>query len=286
MVLGPPGYLRSAMLLFPHAKINLGLNVVRRRADGYHDLQSVMIPIPLRDALEAVVAPGIAAGEVDYVRTGLPIPGDATQDLCMKALQEVRKVRPIPGLRVHLHKVIPMGAGLGGGSSDGTHMLLLLDTLLDLELSASELHGMASSLGSDCPFFLHKTPQLAEGRGEILRPIALELNDLWLVVVNPGAHVSTPEVFRNTTPTGIEVDAVTVLLERPLEEWDALLPNTLEPYVLRTYPSVAHVKETLIDAGAAYCAMSGSGSTVFAFFRTRPPVLAWPPDHLHWSFQL
>lgn len=274
----------AAMLLFPHAKMNLGLNVVRHRADGYHDLQSVMIPIPLRDALEAVVAPGIAAGEVDYVRTGLPIPGGAMQDLCMKAVQAVRKLRPIPGLRVHLHKVIPMGAGLGGGSSDGTHMLLLLNTLLDLELSASELHSTASGLGSDCPFFLHNGPQLAEGRGEILRPIALDLDDLWLVVVNPGTHISTPEVFRNTTPTGVEVDPIAVLLERPMEEWDALLPNTLEPYVLRTYPSVAHAKETFLKAGAAYCAMSGSGSTVFAFFRNQPPALVWPKGHAQWVF--
>jgi len=274
----------AAMLLFPHAKINLGLNVVRRRADGYHDLQSVMIPIPLFDALEAVVAPEVPTGEVDYVRTGLPIPGDAMQDLCMKAVEAVGKLRPLPGLRVHLHKVIPMGAGLGGGSSDGTHMLLLLNTLLDLELSASELHGMATALGSDCPFFLHNCPQLAEGRGEILRPIALAPNDLWLVVVNPGAHVSTPEVFRNTIATGIEVDPVSVLLERPMEEWDTLLPNALEPYVLRTYPSVAHAKETLLKAGAAYCAMSGSGSTVFAFFRNQPPTLTWPPGHAQWMF--
>lgn len=272
------------MVLFPHAKINLGLNVVRRRADGYHDLQSVMLPIPLFDALEAVVDPEIPEGEVVYVRTGLDIPGDASRDLCMKAVDAVRKLRTLPGLRAHLHKMIPMGAGLGGGSSDGTHMLLLLNTLLDLRLKTSELHDMASSLGSDCPFFLHNTAQLAEGRGEILRPVAPDLKGLWLVVVNPGTHVSTSEVFLNSTPTGVEVDPAAVVRERPLEEWDTQLPNTLEPYVLRTYPSVSNAKQTLLRAGAVHCAMSGSGSTVFAFFRKPPPGIVWPPGHSHWVF--
>jgi len=274
------------MLLFPHAKLNLGLNVVRRRADGYHDLQSVMLPIPLRDALEAVVDPEIPAGEVVYERSGLDIPGVASKDLCMKAVDAVRERRHLPGLRIHLHKVIPMGAGLGGGSSDGTHMLLLLNMLLDLRLEASELHAMASSLGSDCPFFLRDAPQLAEGRGDILRPVELDLKGLWLVVVNPGTHVSTPEVFRNSTPTGVEGDPIALFRERPMEEWGTLLPNTLEPYVLSTYPSVAEVKRNLERAGAAYCAMSGSGSTVFAFYRKAPPDTVWPAGHSHWVFAL
>ncbi len=274
------------MLIFPHAKINLGLNVVRRRADGYHDLQSVMFPIPLCDALEAVVDPSMPTGEVVFVRSGLPIPGDASQDLCMKAVDAVRIRHTLPGLRIHLHKVVPMGAGLGGGSSDGTHMLLLLNRLLDLRLEHKELHSMASALGSDCPFFLRNAPQLAEGRGELLRPVELDTKGLWLVVLNPGVHVSTPEVFRNSSPTGLELSPPTVLLERPMEEWDGLLPNMLEPYVSVTYPSVAQAKATLLDAGAAYCAMSGSGSTVFAFFRTPPPAIGWPNDHTQWVFQL
>lgn len=285
-MLDRPEYLRGAMLLFPHAKINLGLNVVRRRADGYHDLQSLMLPIPLRDALEAVVDPMIPANEVVYGRSGLDIPGDATKDLCMKAVDAVRERRHLPGLRIHLHKVIPMGAGLGGGSSDGTHMLLLLNALLDLSLEASELQAMASSLGSDCPFFLIDAPQLAEGRGEILRPVALDLTGLWLVVVNPGEHVSTPEVFKNSTPTGAGSDPVSIVRESPLEDWATLLPNTLEPYVLGTYPKVADAKRILERAGANYCAMSGSGSTVFAFFRKAPPAFVWPTGYSHWVFAL
>lgn len=274
------------MLVFPYAKINLGLNVVERRPDGFHELQSIMVPIPLRDALEVIQDPVLGPGEVHFTRTGLPVPGDPEGDLCIKAIRALHARSPIPGLRVHLHKVIPMGAGLGGGSSDGAHMLMLLDRLLGLGLSREELHFMAAAMGSDCPFFLHHGPQLAEGRGEQLSPVALDLGGTHLLVVNPGLHVPTGEVFTHSTPTGRRLPFREIVEHGDRTHWEELLPNTLEAYVLNTRPEVARVKSMLKDAGAWFAAMSGSGSTVFGLFAEEPPALAWPEGHRAWSFKL
>lgn len=274
------------MLSFPFAKVNLGLRVVRKRPDGYHDLQSVMVPVPLCDGLELVVDPDLGDGQVRYTRSGLPVPGDTSNDLCMKAIRSVGATRPLPGIRMHLHKVIPMGAGMGGGSSDGSHALLLLNEVLSLGIESSELNVLALELGSDCPFFLAPGPKLAEGRGERLRPVDLDLGGLWITLVNPGIHVPTGEVFRNTTPTGTELDLAGLLRSHALEEWDRVLPNTLEPWVVRTHPEVGRLKEALLSAGASYAAMSGSGSTVFGLFRERPPVLEMPPGYRTWTYRL
>ena len=274
------------MIVLPPAKINLGLNVVRRRTDGYHEIESVMVPIPLQDALEAIVDPDVPEGEVVYTRSGLPVPGDTSGDLCMKAWGLLKARHRLPGLRMHLHKVIPMGAGLGGGSSDGAHALLLLDDLLGLDHSKEELAAMAASLGSDCPFFLDRTPQLAQGRGELLRPVALDLSGWWLTVVNPGIHVPTPEVYRHTAPTGDLLDLAQRLTTHPVEKWRELVPNVMETYVFQAYPAVGELKAQLLTMGAVYAAMSGSGSTVYGLFREGPQQMALPKGHAMWSFKL
>jgi len=278
-------YLRP-MIVFPHAKVNLGLNVVRRRADGYHDIESVLFPIPLCDALEVVVDPALPVNGVVLTRSGLSVPGDPDQDLTMRALRGVQHGRTLPGLRVHLHKAVPMGAGLGGGSSDGTHMLLLLNDLLELGLTPDALRGLAEGLGSDCPFFLDRSPQLAEGRGERLTPVPLDLAGTWLVLVNPGEHVPTAEAYRNAVPTGHRMALADTLRMEPMERWWESVPNVLEPFVLRAWPKVARVKERLLAAGANYCAMSGSGSSVFGLFRHDPGRIEWPGDHRAWTFAL
>jgi 4-diphosphocytidyl-2-C-methyl-D-erythritol kinase len=273
------------MIVFPPAKINLGLNVVRKRDDGYHDLQSILVPISLRDALEIIVDPTLPDGEVVLTRSGLPVPGSADQDLCLKAVAAVGRLRPLPGIRLHLHKVIPMGAGLGGGSSDGTHTLLLLNNLLYLKLSAAGLHSLALGLGSDCPFFLEPGPQLITGRGERTSPVQLDLRGLWLVIVNPAIHVSTAAVFRSCTPSGKEIEAGSLFDALPLETLDARFPNTLEEAVFSMHPEVAAIKARLKEAGAMHAAMSGSGSTVYGIFRTRPTAFVWPADHQQWVLQ-
>lgn len=275
----------AAMLVFPCAKINLGLNVVRRRADGYHDIESVLVPIPLTDALEAVVDPALPQGTTVLTRSGRPVPGDPDMDLVLRAYRLVHALHPLPGLRVHLHKAIPIGAGLGGGSSDGAHMLLLLDRLFGLRLGPEVMRTLAAQLGSDPPFFLHHGPCLAEGRGEHLTPLALSLDELWLVLVDPGIHVSTAEVYARTRPSGTSVDLRSILAG-PIDSWQGRLINGMEEAVFTLHPAIGRIKRALLEAGARYASMSGSGSSVFGLFTERPrfePLTFGAP---HWTLPL
>jgi len=272
------------MVVFPHAKINLGLNVLRKRPDGFHDIESVMVPIPLCDVLEVVVDPD--QNEVLYTRTGLEIPGPSGNDLCLRAVEMIHTARELPGLRLHLHKVIPMGAGLGGGSSDGAFTLLLLNKLLDLRFSKSELHQMATGLGSDCPFFLSEGAQLASGRGEELRPLQLDLSGLHMIMINPGIHVATAEVYANTVPSGSSWKLEQLVTRDRIADWQGSIVNTMEPYVFEKYPEIALIKTALLSHGAIYAAMSGSGSTVFGLFNSLPEKLDLPSSQVQWVFSL
>lgn len=274
------------MVLFPHAKINLGLNVLARRPDGFHDIESVLVPIPLCDVLEAVIDPSLDPNDLVYTRSGLPISGDLETDLCHRAVRMLQNIRPLPGLRLHLHKVIPMGAGLGGGSSDGAQTLLLVDRLCQLGLEAEELQANAAVLGSDCAFFLQNKACLARGRGEILEPLDLDLRGLRLVLINPGLHVSTAEVYRNTVPTGRSWDFSTLLQRDRIQSWQATIINTMEDHVLRTHPRIAEIKARLLRGGAIYAAMTGSGSSVFGLFKEAPGELALPNGCRSWTFDL
>lgn len=273
------------MLRFPPAKINLGLQVLGKRPDGFHDIRSVLVPIPLHDALEAVIDPAVPPGELRFARTGLPVPGRPGDDLCMKAVEALRQACPLPGLRMHLHKAIPMGAGLGGGSSDGTHTLRLLNTLLDLGLPPGKLHRIATGLGSDCPFFLKDRPQLAEGRGERLSPIAVDLSGHWLVLVAPGIHVHTAEVYRNMHLRSGHDDLREVIAE-PISKWQGRLVNDMEDHVLAKHPLIGAIKEKLLARGALYAAMTGSGSSVFGLFGEKPEELEWPAGYASWVLDL
>lgn len=270
------------MLSFPFAKINLGLNVVRRRSDGFHEIESVMVPVPLTDALEIRVDAGGPPNDIRYTRHGAPIDGPLEQDLVYKAIRTLQVGRSLPALEVHLLKAVPMGAGLGGGSSDGTHALQMVNTLLDLGLTRAELAERAATLGSDCAFFLEQRPQLARGRGEVLEPVALDLRGHHLVLVNPGIHVSTAQAYGACTPTGTILDLGERVL-RPVAEWPELLPNTLAPAVIDMHPEIGQLIDQLVAAGAAYASMSGSGSSVFGIFTEPPPVLQWPAPYRAWS---
>ncbi|MEZ4739495.1 MAG: 4-(cytidine 5'-diphospho)-2-C-methyl-D-erythritol kinase [Flavobacteriales bacterium] len=236
------------MVVFPPAKINLGLNVLRKRADGFHEIESVLFPVPLTDVLEAIVDPELPEGQLIYSRSGTPIPGNLAADLCTRAHSMVAERRVLPGVRLHLHKVIPMGAGLGGGSSDGANTLSLLNDLLDLGLSMSELAGMAVRLGSDCSFFLDQGAKLATGRGEELTPVDLDLSGLYLYMIAPNVHVGTAEVYANSAPTERSAELHVLASRSRIPEWPTHLVNTMEQYVFRTYPAVADAKRLLIEA--------------------------------------
>lgn len=257
------------MIVFPNAKINLGLHVTARRPDGYHTIETIFYPVALADALECV--PTLpSANPFRLEVSGMP-PSAAEDNICYKAWQLLSTDYNLPPLEAHLLKKIPTGAGLGGGSSDGAFMLRLISDMCALHLTNEQLAGYASQLGSDCPFFVHNQPMLATGRGEILTPIDIFLRGYYLVLVNPGVHVSTPEAYRNIVPRQPEFDLKLLVFE-PVDQWKKFLVNDFEKTVFERFPQIAAAKDTLYQLGASYAAMSGSGATVFGLFESKPQL--------------
>lgn len=268
------------MISFPHCKINLGLYITAKRPDGYHDLDTVFYPVPIHDILEFVIAPQPA-----FHLTGLPIMGVAADNLCQKAYQLLKAIHTdLPSVEMHLHKLIPMGAGLGGGSSDGAFMLRMLNEQFRLGHSKAELMELALQLGSDCPYFILDQPAHGLGRGEILQPIPLSLSAWWLVLVNPGIHVSTKAAFSEVSPKPAPVDLAGKILE-PVDRWKDWLHNDFEDSVFKLHPVIGAIKEDLYAQGAAYASMTGTGSTVYGLFRSQPS-LQLPSNYLVKTVQL
>ncbi len=268
------------MVIFPNCKINLGLNIIRKREDGYHDLETVFYPIQLKDALEAI--PLSVSSEPTSIRfssSGLSITGEATDNLCVKAYHLLQKDFPeISSLQMHLHKAIPMGAGLGGGSSDGAFALLLINDLFGLQLSEQQLISYALQLGSDCPFFILNKPCFATGRGENMLPLALDLSGYRFVLINPGIHVSTALAFSQITPHK-PIQSIAEIVQRPVTEWKALLINDFEAPISQHYPAISIIKQELYQKGAVYASMTGSGSTVYGIFPKQiTPQLSLDPN--------
>jgi len=268
------------LIVFPNCKINIGLQVLRKRGDGYHDIASVFYPVPLRDALEIVPQPPTSFPSIQYY--GLPINGSDASNLCIQAWQLLKKDFPdLPPVQIHLLKNIPMGAGLGGGSADGACMLQLLNTRYQLQLPEERLMAYALQLGSDCPFFIINQPCYATGRGEILTPVQLDLSGYQLVLVHPGIHVVTGWAFsriaiNDSPPTG------TVLREavmQPITQWRHHLINDFEQPVFEAYPPLKSIKEDLYALGAVYASMSGSGSTIFGIFNRNINLTSGLPAH-------
>ena len=253
------------MLVFPICKINLGLSITRRREDGYHDLETVFYPIKgLKDALEIVPAKG---AESTLTLTGKAVAGDREKNLVWKAYQLIQQRFPekVTAVDIYLYKVIPMGAGLGGGSSDGAIALRLLNDFFDLQLNNEELTEMALALGSDCPFFIYNTPQFASGRGEQMTPIAIDLSDYSMQVVCPNVHVSTATAFSMIQPKPAAFD-LRELPMLPINDWKEKVVNNFEAPVFEKHPELKHIKEQLYSGGAMYARMSGSGSALFGIF--------------------
>ncbi len=259
------------MLLFPNCKINLGLNIIRKRENGYHDLETVFYPVGLKDALEAI-KPGVNSlvpstrDGVEFTSSGLHVAGDIHNNLCVKAWHLLKKDFPLlPGIQMHLHKIIPMGAGLGGGSSDGAFALMLIDQLCGLNLSQYQLISYALQLGSDCPFFIINKPCFATGRGENMQPLELDLSSYHFVIVNPNIHVSTAQAFSQITP-GRPAQNIYDIIQLHIQEWEGQLVNDFEKVVSSIHPEIAAVKQELYKQGAVYASMTGSGSSVFGIF--------------------
>lgn len=269
------------MITFPNAKINLGLSIIRKRNDGYHDIETCMVPIPLYDALEMIEN----SKKTTWESTGLTIPGNEKDNLILKAYSYLKKDFPnLPHLSIHLHKNIPMGAGLGGGSADGAFALTLMNNLFDLILDDYFLEEYAAKLGSDCTFFIKNTPQIATGRGDVLEPIALDLKGNYIVVVNPGIHISTKEAYAGITPAPSKTDLKNLLMDK--SRWKQELINDFEASIFPNHPEIAVLKEKLYSQGAYYAAMSGSGSSVFGLFEEKPSSQEWDENYFTFEAQL
>lgn len=281
------------MICFPNAKINVGLNVLSKREDGYHNLETLLYPIGLRDALEIIptcnenteqvssmeanqektVNPVISAGYRFY-QTGLPLTGTTEGSLVIKALQQAKERRNIPPIDIHLLKKIPAGAGLGGGSSDGAFMLRLLNNSFQLQFTEEELTRMAATLGADAPFFIGNRPALATGVGDQLEPIDLDLSGYFLLLVKPDIEVSTTVAYSMVTPATPEV-SIREIVRQPVSEWKRVLKNDFEPPIFKRHPIIARIKQRLYDMGALYASMSGSGSSVYAIFGEKTEGTTW-----------
>lgn len=253
------------MIVFPNAKINLGIDILRRRPDGFHDIATVMVPVPWRDILEVVPAAG---NETTLTLTGRAVTCDKEQNLVMRAYRTLSdKVQGLPPADIYLNKIIPDGAGLGGGSSDAAFTLIALNQAFSLGLDIYELGTIAASVGSDCPFFIFNRPMLCTGRGTTMMPIQLDLNGLFVAIIKPADSVSTSEAYAKVTPQECAVSPNTIV-KMPINRWQSRLKNDFEPSVFPLLPACAEIKERLLAMGALYASMSGSGSAVYGIFDT------------------
>lgn len=256
------------MLSFPNCKINLGLRILNKREDGFHNLVTVFYPVGIKDALEIITS---SSQKIEFTQTGLTVQGAAADNICVKAYHLLKKdFAQLPGIKMQLHKTIPMGAGLGGGSADGAFALQLLNTKFELNLSQQQLIDYALQLGSDCPFFIINKPCYATGRGEIMEPVSLDLSAYKIAVVNPGIHINTGWAFSQLSggfkpPVS---DSLQQIILQPIQSWKDELKNDFETAVFESHPEIKAIKETLYTLGAVYAAMSGSGSTVYGIFET------------------
>lgn len=249
------------MIAFPHAKINLGLSVISKRPDGYHNLETVFYPVLLRDALEIV-----PSDQYLFFQTGLEIPGKESDNLVLRACRLLEKHYPqIKPLEIHLHKVIPPGAGLGGGSSNAAEIIRLLNSFYNLKISSEALLMYASEIGSDCSFFMQSKPCFATGRGEILEPLSLDLSNYSLLLVHPKTHIDTSWAFSKIKP-GLPKYNLKQSISKPLKDWTNTIFNDFEIPVFEAHPNMSIIKHRLYEAGAVYASMTGSGSTIYGIF--------------------
>jgi 4-diphosphocytidyl-2-C-methyl-D-erythritol kinase len=256
----------NLMIVFPNAKINIGINITSRRADGYHNIETIFYPVRIFDALEAL--PG---DKMNFSSSGIDIPGRIEDNLCIKGYQLISKDYKMPPLNIHLHKNIPIGAGLGGGSADAGFFIRLLNEQFNLKLTIDQMMDYARVLGADCAFFIENKPLFAFEKGDQFETIKLDLSKYHLVLVMPPAHVSTSEAYRGVKPAETKHSLYDLALE-PIQEWKHLIKNDFEESVFKNHAIIRGVKAALYEAGAIYASMSGSGASVFGIFNEKPDL--------------
>jgi len=266
------------MLVFPNAKINLGLFITEKRTDGFHNLESLFLPIPLCDILEVTVT----AEDTSLVCTGESSDIPTEKNIVYKAWKLLQVAYGIDPVKIHLHKIIPSGAGMGGGSSDGTFMLKALNELFHLNLSTHRQEELSAQLGSDCPFFVQNKTALISGRGEVVTPVDFSLGGKYLVVINPGIHISTAQAFRGIQPQPSNFNWKNFVEGHTLT---TALKNDFEPQVFKLFPEIESIKKDLMKEGAIYASMSGTGSTVYGIFNEMPEI-EWKEKYFHRTFSI
>jgi 4-diphosphocytidyl-2-C-methyl-D-erythritol kinase len=254
------------MVVFPNAKINLGLNVINKRQDGFHDIETVFYPINLREVLEVLP---ITSKESSFSSTGVNIPSNNKDNLVLQAYNLLANDFTLPSFDFRLHKLIPIGAGLGGGSADASFTIKAINKLCELGLSQLAMESYAAKLGSDCPFFIRNEVTYATGKGDVFHQVKCSLKNKYILLVNPKVHVSTKTAYAGVQPTASK-KTLPEVLKYPISKWKGLLFNDFEPSVFSVHPELAKLKEKLYEEGAAYASMSGSGSTMFGIFESKP----------------
>jgi 4-diphosphocytidyl-2-C-methyl-D-erythritol kinase len=260
------------MIAFPNAKINIGLNITRRRPDGYHDLETVFYPIKIHDALEIV-----PASQMSFNASGLGIPGRVEDNLCLKGYDLLKKDFDLPPVNIHLHKHIPIGAGLGGGSADAAFFIKLLNQEFSLGLAAERMRDYVRVLGADCAFFIDSKPVYAFGKGDEFEAVDLDLSAYHIALVMPPAHVSTAEAYRGVKPKPSDI-SLKDLIKLPVGEWKHHIKNDFEESIFKNHAVIRGAKAALYEAGALYACMSGSGASVFGIFEKQPDLSGMEKD--------
>lgn len=271
------------MLCFPNAKINIGLNVVSKRSDGFHNIETIFYPIPLCDALETT---DLTSSQVyQFSATGIPVTIEDHDNIVLKAFQLLKTEFAIPPTAIHLHKNIPFGAGLGGGSADGAFMIKLLNDKYHLKLSESRMEQLAGMLGSDCPFFIQNKAVFAEGKGDIFSKISIDLSNYFIYLIKPNLPISTPEAYRCITPKSPN-KSLRELIQQPIELWKDSIFNDFEDSIFPKHRELQTIKDLLYKNGAVYAAMSGSGSSIYGIFNCQPTPIDDFKCHFTWISHL
>ncbi len=258
------------MICFPNAKINIGLYITEKRLDGYHNLETLFYPLQLKDGLEIIENKGSKEPFV-WSSSGIRIDGSPEDNLCIKALMLLKQDFDIPPVKMHLHKVIPFGAGLGGGSADAAFTIKMLNEMFSLNISIDQQLKYASQIGADCAFFIQNTPHTAKGIGDILISNSTDLTGFYLLLVKPEIHISTPEAYSGVVPKVLQV-SIEEKLKSPVENWKDELQNDFEDSVFPNHPFIKEIKEEMYENEAIYASMTGSGAAVFGLFREEPDL--------------
>ena len=262
------------MIRFSNCKINIGLYIVQKRMDGFHNLATIFVPLPTYDVIEILPSTKVALHIYNQ-----KIPGNKKDNIVLKAYHLLAEKYNLPPVQIHLLKNIPVGAGLGAGSANGVNTLQLLNDYFSLQISKNELRSLAASLGSDCPFFIENQPCYATQKGDELVPIDIDFSNYTLVLVNPGIHIATPWAFSNITPKTPKYDLLNAIKE-PIHQWKNSIYNDFETVVFAQHPSIKNIKETLYSLGAVYASLSGTGSTVYGFFEKNTTLrYSFPPHY-------